>query len=553
MSSQAEQPTGQGAGGSAIVRTARGALAGRPLAGGVTAFKGIRYAEPPVGDLRWKSPVPAAPWRDVRPAIDAGPACVQVSSAPTSVYARDRPRASEDCLFLNVWRPPHAANTPVMVWVHGGSLRTGDSADGMYDGSALARKGVVVVTLNYRLGVLGYLAHPQLSEESAQGASGNYGLLDQIEALRWVRENIAAFGGDPGNVTLFGESAGALSVIELMTSPLARGLFHKAIVQSGYLVSNPELKRSRFGLPSAHAIGEWLARELGAADAAALRALDAPTLVQRAAAAGFDPQVTIDGWVLPQQILECFDRGEQAPVPLIAGFNEGEIRSLRPIFVPPLPGSAAEYENLVRSIYADLAPAYLARYPAADIEESALAAARDAFYGWSAERLARDQARLGLPAYLYYFAHRYPAQEALRLEAFHASELPYVFGRIGAPEGWPELWPRPPDEPREHALSQAIMDYFTSFARHGGPSASRAAAWRPYRDERAFIEFRGSPQPKQQLLPGMFELHEEVIARRRAAGTQHWYVNIGLASPPVPAAAARSPQPIQRQGDEQRP
>ncbi len=549
MSSHAGQPTGIAGEESAIVRTARGALEGRPLAGGVTAFKGIRYAEPPVGDLRWKPPVAAAPWRDIRPATDAGAACVQVSSVPDNVYARELPRTSEDCLFLNVWRPPHASSAPVMVWVHGGSLRTGDSAGGMYEGSALARKGVVLVTLNYRLGVLGYLAHPQLSGESAHGASGNYGLLDQIEALRWVRENIAAFGGDPGNVTLFGESAGALSVIELMTSPLARGLFHKAIVQSGYLVSNPELNRSRFGLPSAHAIGEWLARELRAADVAALRAIDVVSLVERAAAAGFDPQATIDGWVLPQQILECFDRGEQAPVPLIAGFNEGEIRSLRPIFVPPLPESAAAYEKLVRGIYADLAPMYLARYPSTDVEESALAAARDAFYGWSSERLARDQARVGMPGYLYYFSHRYPAQEALHLEAFHASELPYVFGRIGVSEGWPEFWPRPPDEAREHALSEAIMGYFTSFARDGAPAAPAWAPWPPYREERAFMEFRGSPQPRRHLLPGMFELHEQVIARRRAAGTQHWYINIGLASPPVPPAASPIAERVQQQTD----
>lgn len=553
MSSMSGQPAAAVGDERAIVRTSRGALAGRRLSGGVTAFKGIRYAEPPVGALRWLPPVAVAPWRDVRPAMEAGPACVQASSAPGSIYAWQLTRTSEDCLFLNVWQPSReaaAANAPVMVWVHGGSLRTGDSASAMYDGAALARHGVVVVTLNYRLGVLGYLAHPQLSEESAHGSSGNYGLLDQIEALRWVRENIAGFGGDPGNVTLFGESAGALSVIELMTSPLARGLFQKAIVQSGYLVSNPELNRSRFGLPSAHAIGEWLVRELGAADVAALRAMDVVSLVERAAAAGFDPQATIDGWVLPQQILECFDRGGQAPVPLIAGFNEGEIRALRPIFVPALPQSAADYEKRVRGIYADLAPAYLARYPAADVEESALAAARDAFYGWSSERLARDQGRLGLPAYLYYFSHRYPAQEALHLEAFHASELPYVFGRIGATEGWPQYWPRPPDEPREHALSEAIMGYFASFARDGTPAAPAEAPWRPYREDRAFMEFRGSPQPKRHLLPGMFELHEEVIARRRAAGTQHWYVNIGLASPPVPPAASPSAQrPLQQEGD----
>ena len=520
------------------VRTSRGALAGASLAGGVTAFRGIPYAEPPVGELRWKPPVAAAAWPKVRSAVEFGAACLQARPTPGSIYAQEPERMSEDCLFLNIWRPPQPSGAPVMVWLHGGALRGGDPASGLYEGSALARKGVVVVTLNYRVGVLGYLAHPQLSAESAHASSGNYGLLDQIEALRWVRENIAAFGGDPGNVTLFGESAGALSAIELMSSPLARGLFHKVILQSGYLVSNPHLKRSRFGLPPAQATGQWLARELSANGVAALRAMDAVSLVQSAAAAGFDPQATIDGWVLPQQIVECFDRGEQAAVPMIVGFNEGEIRSLR-FFLPPLPASAAEYESRVRSIYGDLAPAYLAQYPATDIEESALAAARDAFYGWSAERLARAQTRLGLPAFLYYFTHRYPAQEALRLEAFHASELPYEFGRIGTTEGWPRLWPRPPDDARERALSESIMSYFTSFARGGVPTAPAAAEWRPYRENRAFIELRATPESAHHLLPGMFELHEEVIARRRAAGTQHWYLNVGLASPAVPPPASQ--------------
>ncbi|MFZ1868888.1 MAG: carboxylesterase family protein [Steroidobacteraceae bacterium] len=517
--------------------TGRGALAGLELASAVTVFRGIRYAEPPVGDLRWKPPVAAAAWSGLRRALDFGAACLQVPSPPGSIYAQEPRRMSEDCLFLNVWRPPRAANAPVMVWLHGGALRRGDPASGLYDGEQLARKGVVIVTVNYRLGVLGYFAHPQLSEESPHASAGNYGLLDQIEALRWVRDNIAAFGGDPGNVTLFGESAGALSAIELMSSPLATGLFHKVILQSGYLVSNPKLKRECLGQSSAEAMGERLARELGATDLAALRAMAAEFVVEMAAAAGFDPQATIDGWVLPQQIVECLDRGAQAAVPMIVGFNEGEVRSLRPYFLSPLPTSAVDYESRVRSIYRDLAPNYLARYPADDIEESALAAARDAFYGWSAERLARVQTQLGLPAYLYSFAHHYPAQEALGLEAFHASELPYEFGRIGAPDGWPERWPRPPDDVRERALSEAIMGYFTSFARDGVPAAPEAPVWQPYRDERAYLEFGDVPRPAHHLLRGMFELHEEVIARRRAAGTQHWYLNVGLASPPVPPAS----------------
>ena len=525
----------------ACVSTTRGALAGLDLACAVAVFRGIRYAEPPVGHLRWRPPVAAAAWCGIRRAEDFGPACLQTPSPPGSIYAQQPRHMSEDCLFLNVWRPPEAAHAPVMVWLHGGALRRGDAASGLYDGEQLARKGVVVITVNYRLGVLGYFAHPQLSAESPHGSSGNYGLLDQIEALRWVRDHIAAFGGDPDNVTLFGESAGALSAIELMASPLGRGLFHRVILQSGYLVSNPQLARACFGQPSAQSMGEWLAEELGGADVASLRAMPAEALVAMAGAAGFDPQATIDGWVLPRQIVECLDRGEQAPVPMIVGFNEGEVRSLRPTFLPPLPASAAAYEGRVQSIYQDLAQRYLARYPAADVEESALAAARDAFYGWSAERLARAQTRLGVRTHLYFFAHRYPAQEARRLDAFHASELPYEFGRIGALEGWPDLWPRPPDDAREHALSEAIMGYFTSFARNSVPTAPGAPGWQPYEDDRAYLGFRDTPRPGHRLLPGMFELHEEVVARRRAAGTQPWYVNVGLASPTVPPPASRLP------------
>jgi para-nitrobenzyl esterase len=523
------------------VVTAVGALVGRELPGAVAVFKGIPYAQPPLGARRWQPPVASAPWNGVRHAFDFGAACLQVPSPAGSIYAQEPARMSEDCLFLNIWRPAQAVKAPVMVWLHGGALRRGDPASGLYDGEQLARRGAVIVTLNYRLGVLGYFAHPQLSAESPHASSGNYGLLDQIEALRWVRHNIAAFGGDPGNVTLFGESAGALSAIELMSSSLAAGLFHKVILQSGYLVSNRELKRECLGQPSAESVGERLARALGAGDLAALRAMPAESLVTQAAAIGFDPQATIDGWVLPRQIVDCLDDGEQAAVPMIVGFNEGEVRSLQPYFVQTLPRSAADYESLVRSVYRDLAPTYLARYPADDIEESALAAARDAFYGWSAERLARAQTRLGLPAHLYFFAHHYPAQERLRLEAFHASEVPYEFGRIGTSDGWPKSWPRPPDDTRERALSEAMMAYFTSFARDGVPVAPGATVWQPYRDEHAYLEFRDAPRPAHHLLRGMFELHEELIARRRAAGTQHWYINIGLASPPVPPPRISGP------------
>jgi para-nitrobenzyl esterase len=516
------------------VLTAHGAIRGFGLPGNIAVFKGIRYARPPTGELRWKPPLAPEPWSGVQKATEFGPACMQPPSPAGSLYADSPSWMREDCLFLNIWTPANAAQAPVMVWIHGGALRVGSPRSGLYDGSRLAHHGVIVVTVGYRLGVLGYLAHPELSAESSHNSSGNYGLLDQIEALCWVRDNIERFGGDPRNITVFGESAGALSIIELMTSPLARGLFHRVILQSGYLMSNLELQRPSFGQPSAEAVGEQLARKLGAADLAALRSMDAATLVMLSTAAGFDPQATIDGWVLPRQIVESLDRDEQAQVPMIVGFNAGEVRSLR-FFLPPLPASAAEYEETVRSVFGDLAQAYLQLYPSTSIEESALAAARDGFYGWSAERLARAHARLGLPAYLYFFDHRYPAQVAHHLEAFHGSELPYEFGLIGLDGRLPRDWPKPPDDARERALSDAIMGYFTSFARSGRPVAGGEPAWEPYD---SFLTIRDGCRSSRHLLPGMFALHEEIVARRRAAGTQNWYLNVGLASDVVPQLRA---------------
>jgi para-nitrobenzyl esterase len=237
-----------------VVNAPAGAVEG-DTTGSVLVFKGLPYALPPVGSARWKTPVAMPPWSGVRDAKRFGPAFVQPKSRAGSIYADDYEAMSEDCLTLNVWMPKGARNAPVFVWIHGGSLTTGGSSESLYDGKKLAERGVVVVSINYRLGALGYLALPQLSAESAEGISGNYGLLDQIEALRWVKRNIAAFGGDPANVTIAGESAGGLSVMYLMASPPARGLFAKAIAQSAYMISTPELKQARFGEQAAEAIG----------------------------------------------------------------------------------------------------------------------------------------------------------------------------------------------------------------------------------------------------------------------------------------------------------
>ena len=520
-----------------VVQAPAGTLGGEAL-DGVHAFRGIPYAEPPVKQQRWRPPVPARPWKGVRDATRFGPACVQPPSRPGSIYAPGEALpTSEDCLSLNVWTPADAKDAPVFVWIHGGSLVAGSSREPMYDGARLAAQGIVVVSVNYRLGVLGYLAHPDLSAESSDGVSGNYGLLDQIEALRWVRRNIGAFGGDPGNVTIAGESAGALSVMYLMASPPARGLFHRAIAQSAYMISTPALREAVHGAPSAEESGLGLSRVLGVRGLPRLRGMDPQELTVKAAMAGFLPFGNVDGKVLPAQLVEVFDRGEQAPVPVLAGFNEGEIRSLR-FLLPPRPADAAGYEAAIRAAYGDLADAMLERYPAADLDAAMLATTRDAMYGWTAERLVRKQTGLGQPSFLYYYDHGYPAADGAGLHAFHASELPYVFANA---DRAPPNWPKVPDTAREKALSAAMAGYWASFARDGVPVAAGQPAWPPYARARAYMAFADAPAPRECLMPGMYELVEGVVCRRRAHGGLPWHWNVGVASPPLPAGAPGCP------------
>ena len=505
-------------------------------ADGIRAFKGVPYAVPPVGQGRWRPPVAAPRWTGVRDARDFGPACVQPTPRVQTIYSSDLGRTSEDCLTLNVWSPADAQKAPVIVWIHGGALVTGSSRETLYDGARLASEGVVVVSINYRLGVLGYLAHPALSAESPQGLSGNYGLMDQIEALRWVQRNIAAFGGDPQNVTIAGESAGGLSVVYLMASPPARGLFAKAIAQSAYMISTPELKTARYGAPSAEDAGARLARTLQAPSARVLRSMDAQALTDAAAVAGFSPFAVVDGQILPRQLVDAFDRGEQAPVPILAGFNSGEIRSLK-MLAPPTPSSPAEYERIIRERYGDLSEAFLTLYPASDMGESILATTRDALYGWTSERLVRSQTALGRPSFLYAFDHGYPAADAAGLHAFHASELPYMFGRLNRT---PPLWPKIPDTAQETALSDTMIAYWTRFARSGAPGRAADATWPAYGDDADYLLIQTAPKAATHLSPGMFALHEQAMCRRRANGGQPWNWNTGLASPVLtPAAACR--------------
>lgn len=524
---------------SPLVRAPAGAVRGRTQ-GDLNVFLGLPYAAAPSGQLRWRPPVAAPIWRGVRDATRFGPACYQPQPRAASIYSDPPASMSEDCLSLNIWTPAHAHNASVMVWIHGGSLTGGAGSETIYDGSVMAKGGLVVVTINYRLGALGYLAHPGLSAESPDGVSGNYGLLDQIEALRWVQRNISVFGGNPRNVTIAGESAGALSVMYLMASPAARGLFHKAILESAYMISTPELRDRRFGEEPAEAIGIRLATKLGVDGVSGLRAMAPATITERAPLAGYLPFGTIDGHVLPRQLVDVFDRGEQARVPVLVGFNSGEIRSLR-FLAPPPPANAAAYVDAIRKRYGSLADEFLRLYPSSDLAGSVLAEPRDAIYGWTAERIATKQAAIGVPSFLYFFDHGYPAADAKDLHAFHGSELPYIFGTA---DRTPPSWPALPGTPQERRFAEAMTGYWVAFVRTGSPSAAGQPPWQPFANGKAFMAFTQVPRPGTDLLPGMYELHEEVVCRRRAQGDTAWNWNVGILSPPLlaePSSGCRGP------------
>jgi para-nitrobenzyl esterase len=509
----------------------------------VAVYKGIPYAKPPLGDLRWRPPAPALVWKGIRDAREFGHACLQPPSQPTSVYYGSMASMSEDCLTLNVWAPFGARQLPVMVWIHGGSLVGGSSSESMYDGIKIAQQGIVFVSINYRLGLLGYLAHPALSAESPQHLSGNYGLLDQIEALRWVQDNIAVFGGNPRQVTVAGESAGALSVIALLTSPVTHGLFAKAIVESGYMPSYRLLHDEGYGLSSAEAAGAALATAAGVSDAAALRAADLVALFQAGLKTGWQPEPVIDGVTLKRQFVDTFARGEQAKVPVLAGFNEGEIRSLL-VLMPKAPDSQAAYEADVRRRFGAKAAEFLAVYPGVDPKASVMASMRDGFYGFAAQYLVRQQAAAGQPAYLYFFEHSTPTERARDLAAFHASELPYVFGRLDALPKFAPNWPLPPSTSAESQLSQAMMSYWTSFVRDSTPKAAGNPPWPRFTAEkRGYLDIDDRPYAKQDLLPAAFSFADELVADRLKQG-RGWRLDIGYSAFSVDApVVGRQPTP----------
>lgn len=443
-----------------------GAVTGSRAAG-VEAFLGIPYADDTGGQNRWRAPIPPVSWAGVRDATDFGPDCQQdppyvpPGGSPWSAEYFPTKAMSENCLFVNVWRPakPQDAKLPVMVWIHGGGFSGGSGSVPLYDGSALAKRGIIVVTLNYRVGVFGFLAHPALSKEA--GSSGNYGLMDQIAALRWVRNNIANFGGDPSQVTVAGQSAGAASVHALMASPQAEGLFVRAIAQSGSGMGIPMLP-----LNSAEALGEKLVSAAGAENIEALRRLPAAAVAKAAKDPALGPpgirfSPIVEGVVLPTP-------DQQRPgIPVLTGLTSDEGSNGRDWSLT----SSAQLDGLIDRRFGAQAQTFRAFYSGTD-GQAATAAAQSllreqavaSMLAWAAQRTAK-----AAPVYAYLFRHPQPGTDATRFGTFHSAELPYVFGTLNKSAR--------PFASIDHQIADTMGAYWVNFVRYGNPNGKGLAVW----------------------------------------------------------------------------
>ena len=458
------------------VKVTGGSVSGAPgVDPSIMAFKGIPFAAPPVGEGRWRAPQPVTPWQGVRKADRFGASCIQniVEVLPPWTYEfMTHNEVSEDCLFLNVWTGAKAAGEkrPVFVYIYGGGFNSGSGQVPVYDGEGLAAKGLVMVTMNYRVGVLGFLAHPELTAESGVHASGNYGMLDQIAALRWVRENIARFGGDPGRVTIAGQSAGAFSVHFLTASPLAKGLFHRAIAESGSsAATDPRADRR---LAEAEADGVKFAEAKGAHSLAGLRASSWQKVLEPLPPAlrGLSRvRPIVDGYSLEAPVHEVFATGKQNDVATMTGCNKDEGGAM-----PNPTVTAAEFQKQARAGFGDRADEFLRLYPAADdgqarasANESARDRARVSMYLWAARRGKTAKTK----AYTYFWTHPLPGPEVEKYGAFHTSEVPYALNTLSRSER-PFL-----DEDRR--IAAAVSSYWVNFARAGDPNGKGLARWAP--------------------------------------------------------------------------
>jgi para-nitrobenzyl esterase len=491
------------------VNVTGGAIRGY-LAAHSAVFKAVPFAAPPIGALRWREPQPVQPWRGVRDATRYSAACVQnpigtgVFLAPLARrYGSTLPtppwNLSEDCLYLNIWTPEWPVKQPhaVMFWMHGGSNQIGSGTEPGYDGARFAQRGVVFVTINYRLGPLGFFALPELTRESPHRSSGNYGLLDQVAALRWVRDNIARFGGDPARVTVFGESAGAIDAGMLMCSPLTDGLFARAIMESGPVL----------GIAYAHSLGQAeqfgdriarvaLRAHTGDSTLQRLRALPAQALLAAAAEAAKqepNPEFVLDGWVLSQTPQAAFAKGAEQPVSMIIGNNGREASAFRVRADAPLAVDKGPLKTLHIS-YGTLAPVALAAYEV-DTHLGRMAAAdewlNDALMTCPSAAMAALNAAAGRASFLYQFRRSIPGKGESDLGSFHSLELPYVFDGLQNP-----VWSWLTFIKLDQELADAIQSYWTNFAKTGDPNGGGLPRWRPYGSaSEPYMEFGNDDYP----------------------------------------------------------
>lgn len=487
------------------VKTKNGLVSGTKQ-DGISIFEGIPFAAPPVGQLRWRAPQAAANWKGVRKCDHFSAGDVQTDPLPFMMYTEEfltpRKPLSEDCLYLNVWTgaKSNASRLPVIVFIHGGGFVSGAASCPIYDGLAVAKKGVVYVSINYRLGAFGFLAHPGLTKEADGKSSGNYAFLDQIAALKWVNQNIAAFGGDPSRVTIMGQSAGAFSVNALVASPLAKGLFWGAIVQSGGMM-NSGLNTKH--LAEAEQDGLALEKKLNASSLADMRSKSADEVLT--AAGGLHLGPVIDGYVLPDDVYNIFKQGKQNSVPLLMGFNTGDG------FLTGKPMDPQTYKADAEKKYGDLAPRFLQLYPGNtddEVKQSQIAVARAGFAEWQAHTWANfENERGNKNTYLYWFAHVPPyADEKQNYGAFHSSEITFALNDL---DTWHRPW-----RPEDYKLAGEMSSYWVNFAKTGNPNGKGLPDWPAYNNGTSVImKFDNAPQAQPGLLKANFAFWDDFKAQ----------------------------------------
>jgi len=500
------------------VKTTGGQISGTPgKQAGITAFKGIPFAAPPVGDLRWKAPQPAANWSGVRDGSKYGKACMQPPGGNRVNPATDMPDSpgvSEDCLYLNLWTGARKAGEkrPVMVWLYGGAYNEGGGNSPFSEGDPLAKKGVVLVTINYRNGAFGFLSHPELTKESGKNASGNYALMDAIAALKWIKANIAQFGGDPNNVTIFGESAGSCMVAALAGSPEAKGLFQRGISESGAWMGLGITKMMTREAAEAATLKQ--AEAAGAKSLAELRAMPADAVMKAIRGQG----MMVDGWVIPEDLSKTFAEGRQNKVDVISGSNMEE-GSFTAGFGPAM--TLANWQATAPQRWKDLAETGLKAYPARTDEEAKLMASQpfsDAM-AWHMRLFADAQAKIGAKSWYYHFTHRPLYDEGKQnLGAGHTAEIPYVFDNLAAPRTFPgqSSVKLMAGNPTEEAFADVMSDYWVNFAKTGNPNGKGLPNWpavNTLKPTDAMLLEAGKSAPGEALTPEKVALYDAIYAR----------------------------------------